>query len=81
MPLRLFSFCSCSRNAVNLDYTNAKGEVAQLGNLTFRFSKSLISDSLLNTWDSTEYIRLNQRFPAGSVGKARINWCFLHHNH
>jgi len=47
---------SCSRNAVNLDFTNAKGEVAQLGNLTFRFSKSVMSDSLLNAWDSTEYI-------------------------
>src|SRR5258706_14200113 len=54
---------SCSRNAVNLDYTNAKGEVAQLGNLTFRFSKSLVSDSLLNTWDSTEYISFEPKIP------------------
>src|SRR5688572_18840293 len=47
---------SCNRKAVSLDYTNARNEVPQLGNLTFRFTKSLVPDSLLNRWDSTEYI-------------------------
>jgi len=47
---------ACQRNLVALDYTNAKGEVQPLGNLVFRFNKSLIADSLLNNWDSTEYI-------------------------
>lgn len=47
---------SCNRNAVSLSYTNAKDEVPQLGNLVFRFSQSLINDSLLNNWDSTDYI-------------------------
>src|SRR5438128_1497791 len=47
---------SCNRNSVSIDFTNAKDEVPQLGNLTFRFTKSLIPDSLLNRWDSTEYI-------------------------
>ena len=28
----------------------------QLGNLTFRFNSSLAKDSMLNAWDSTEYI-------------------------
>jgi uncharacterized protein YfaS (alpha-2-macroglobulin family) len=54
---------SCSRSFVNLDYTNAKGEVPQLGNLTFRFSKSLMADSLLNIWDSTEYISFEPKIP------------------
>src|SRR3981081_792280 len=47
---------SCKHNTVNLDYTNAKGEVPQLGNLVFRFNKSIVSDSILNVWDSAEYI-------------------------
>lgn len=47
---------ACNRSAVSLDYTNAKGEVPQLGNLVFRFSKPLVKDSLLNQWDSTEYV-------------------------
>ena len=47
---------ACNRNAVELDYTSAKDEVAQLGNLTFRFSKPLVNDSMLNQWDSTEYV-------------------------
>ncbi len=47
---------SCNRNTVRLDKTNAKGEVPLLGNLTFRFSASLAGDSMLNQWDSTQYI-------------------------
>lgn len=47
---------ACNRDTVSLSFTNAKGEVPQLGNLVFRFNKSLIADSLLNNWDSTEYI-------------------------
>lgn len=54
---------SCNRNAVTLDYTNAKGEVPQLTNFTFRFNKSLISDTLLNYWDSTEYISFEPHIP------------------
>jgi alpha-2-macroglobulin len=30
---------ACSKNFVSLSYTNAKGEVPQLGNLIFRFSQ------------------------------------------
>lgn len=47
---------SCNRHVVKLDYTNAAEEVPQLGNLVFRFSEDLISDSLLNKWDSTAYV-------------------------
>ncbi|MDB5196316.1 MAG: hypothetical protein JWP88_687, partial [Flaviaesturariibacter sp.] len=49
-------FVSCNRKYVTLDYTSAKGEVPQLSNLTFRFNKALVPDSLINTWDSTGYI-------------------------
>ncbi|MBC8035550.1 MAG: alpha-2-macroglobulin family protein, partial [Chitinophagaceae bacterium] len=54
--LALIIVSSCNRNAVVLDYTNARDEVPQLGNLTFRFNKALVNDSLLNKWDSTEFV-------------------------
>ena len=47
---------ACSRSTVNLEFTNARGEVKQLGNLTFRFDKALVRDSLLNQWDSGDYV-------------------------
>ncbi len=65
MRIRLFSLflaltglltLSCNRNAVILESTNAKDEVPLLTNLTFRFNKALVPDSLLNNWDSTEFI-------------------------
>ncbi|HKP32299.1 MAG TPA: hypothetical protein VJT83_06210, partial [Chitinophagaceae bacterium] len=54
---------SCSRDSVSLQYTNAKDEVPQLGNLVFRFSKSLVKDSMLNKWDSAEYISFEPKIP------------------
>lgn len=59
---------SCSRTTVNLDSTTAKGEVLQLGNLVFRFSKPLVADSLLNKWDSTAYIKFEPKI------KGRFRW-------
>jgi len=58
---------SCKKNAITLSFTNAKGEVPQLGNLQFRFSHSLAKDSMLNAWDSTEYIS----FDPAIAGKFR----------
>jgi uncharacterized protein YfaS (alpha-2-macroglobulin family) len=54
---------SCNRTIVNLDYTNANGDVPQLGNLVFRFDKALVKDSLLNQWDSTDYIDFEPKIP------------------
>lgn len=54
---------ACQKNTIKLSYTNAKGEVPQLGNLIFRFNKSLIKDSLLNMWDSTEYVSFDPKIP------------------
>ncbi len=56
-------FSSCKRNQVAIDFTNAKGEVPQLGNLVFRFNKLLIADSLVDNWDSTEYISFDPAIP------------------
>src|SRR5580692_9379240 len=52
---------SCNRSTVSLDYTNAKDEVPPLGNLTFRFDQPLVSDSLVDQWDSTQYIEFEPR--------------------
>ena len=49
-------FFACSKNTVSLSYTNAKGEVPVLGNLIFRFNQGMVKDSMLNAWDSTDYI-------------------------
>lgn len=60
--------CGCKTDSVTLSYTNAKGEVQQLGNLVFRFNHSLMPDSLLNNWDSTEYVSFAPRI------KGRFRW-------
>lgn len=64
----LFVIAACNRSAVSLSYTNAKGEVQSLGNLVFRFDKSLVPDSLLNQWDSTEYISFEPKI------QGRFRW-------
>ncbi|HEU4470551.1 MAG TPA: MG2 domain-containing protein [Flavisolibacter sp.] len=60
--MAMFLF-ACNRNYVSLQSTTAKGEVPQLGNLVFRFDKSLYPDSLLNNWDSTKYIEFEPAIP------------------
>ncbi len=54
---------ACNRSTVSLEFTNANKEVKQLQNLVFRFSQPLASDSLLNRWDSTEYVRFDPAIP------------------
>ena len=58
-----FFLSACKHDYVTLDSTTAKGEVPALGNLTFRFNKALHPDSLLNNWDSTEYISFEPKIP------------------
>lgn len=53
----------CNKNVVSLSYTNAKGEVPLLGNLIFRFNQSMVRDSMLNAWDSTDYISFEPAIP------------------
>jgi len=59
---------SCKKNAISLSFTNAKGEVPVLGNLVFRFSHSLATDSMLNAWDSTDYISFEPKL------KGKFRW-------
>ena len=63
VTLAILIFAGCNRSTVSLNYTNAKDEVQPLGNLIFRFDKSLVADSLLNQWDSTEYIAFEPKIP------------------
>ncbi len=58
-----FFAVSCNRNSVSLQYTNATGEVPVLGNLTFRFGTDIATDSMLNRWDSSSYIRFSPNIP------------------
>src|SRR5258708_29685055 len=59
----LFVITACNRNTVSLEYTNAKDEVPALGNLSFRFDQPLVKDSLLDRWDSTQYISFEPKIP------------------
>ena len=52
-----FAMAACKTGAVQLDKTNAKDEVPVLTNLSFRFNKALVPDSLLQQWDSTPFIQ------------------------
>ena len=56
-------FMACNQSKVALSYTNAKEEVPLLGNLVFRFNQPMIADSLLNRWDSTEYVSFSPSIP------------------
>jgi uncharacterized protein YfaS (alpha-2-macroglobulin family) len=59
---------SCSKKGVNLEYTSAKGEIPVIGNLVFRFNKALVPDSLLNQWDSTDYVSFEPKI------QGRFRW-------
>ena len=61
-------FFSCNKNTVSLSYTNAKDEVPLLGNLVFRFSQGMVKDSMINAWDSTEYVSFEPAI------KGRFRW-------
>ena len=58
-----FLLPACNRSTVSLEYTNARDEVPALGNLTFRFNQPLVKDSLLQQWDSTQYVSFEPKIP------------------
>lgn len=59
---------ACKQHQVNLSYTNAQEEVPVLGNLVFRFSGNIATDSMLNKWDSTAYVSFSPSI------KGRFRW-------
>jgi uncharacterized protein YfaS (alpha-2-macroglobulin family) len=49
--------CAChSKNELQVTATNFQSEVEQQQNLIFSFNKDIVPDSLVNVWDSTQYI-------------------------
>lgn len=66
--LTIILLLSCNRSTVSLTETNARNEIPPLGNLYFRFDKPLVPDSLLNRWDSTEFISFKPAI------KGRFRW-------
>ena len=63
LVMLVITISSCNKNKVQLLYTNAKEEVSTLGNLTFSFDKNMVPDSLLEMWDSTEYVAFEPNIP------------------
>ncbi|MEL7341244.1 MAG: hypothetical protein AAGM67_12240, partial [Bacteroidota bacterium] len=59
MLVVLSAACSDPENEVKLIEQNFSDIAPQQGNLSFIFSQSLVPDTFLNQWDSTEYIRFN----------------------
>jgi uncharacterized protein YfaS (alpha-2-macroglobulin family) len=57
----LLFFCSCitNTNLVKVTDKNFDGEIDRQQNLVFTFNKDLYPDSLLQFWDSTEYIQFD----------------------
>ena len=61
-------FAACKTHDASLTDTNATGEIPNLGNLVFRFSKPLVPDSLTGRWDSLDYVHFEPAI------KGRFRW-------
>ena len=51
--------CNTTKNELTVAYKNFEGEIEQQQNLVFAFNKDIYPDSLLQLWDSTDYIEFN----------------------
>jgi uncharacterized protein YfaS (alpha-2-macroglobulin family) len=52
-----YTFNACNNHQVKITNKNFDAEINQQQNLLFTMSKELAHDSLLNKWDTTEYIK------------------------
>ena len=52
---------SCNKDTVKLISKNFEKEVPTTGNLSFTFDRVLAPDSLLEFWDTTEYIKFEPK--------------------
>src|SRR5947199_1917263 len=48
--------CNTTKNELTVRYKNFDDEIEQQQNLVFAFNKDIYPDSLLQSWDSTDYI-------------------------
>lgn len=69
VSLCLFFFNCAHTGKLKLEHTNFTSEIATDQNLSFSFSTDLVPDSLLQQWDTTEYIA----FSPGVRGKFKWN--------
>jgi len=72
------ALASCSNfNELKVKKTNFEDEVLRAQNLVFSFNKELISDSsLINKWDSTQYIKFEPSIPGKFMwtGKSELTF-------
>jgi uncharacterized protein YfaS (alpha-2-macroglobulin family) len=61
-------FSSCNRNKIFIEYTNFSDEINLYQNLEFRFNKEIVHDSMLNVWDSAEYMEFKPEI------KGKFRW-------
>lgn len=48
--------CNTTKNELIVNHKNFDGEIEQQQNLVFNFNKDIYPDSLLQSWDSTDYV-------------------------
>ncbi len=48
--------CNTTKNKLAVSYKNFSGEIEQQQNLVFAFNKDIYPDTLLQSWDSTDYV-------------------------
>ena len=54
--LAVFMTACSGKNVIKVSTRNFTDEINQFQNLVFEFNNDLVTDSMLNIWDSTEYI-------------------------
>ncbi|HET9057279.1 MAG TPA: MG2 domain-containing protein [Chitinophagaceae bacterium] len=52
---------SCNSNTIKLVNTNCKNEVPVLGNFRFSFNHSLVADSMLNNWQTSDLVKFEPK--------------------
>ncbi|TAE18087.1 MAG: alpha-2-macroglobulin family protein, partial [Bacteroidetes bacterium] len=57
----LLLFSTCTRNLLEINAGSLKNEVATKENITFNFTKPIATDSMLNRWDTTQFVQLQPR--------------------
>lgn len=57
LVLLLAELASCDSNQIKISSKNFETQISQQQNLIFKFNRDIVSDTLLNRWDTTAYIK------------------------
>ena len=71
--------CNTTKNELTVSYKNFEGEIEQQQNLVFAFNKDIYPDSLLQSWDSTDYIEFNPAVKGMFKWNSSSELMFRHH--